>query len=348
VWLLGVLPALLALEIGVMAALSSDFGGDLRRELLPESRLLLHGIDPFAVWDSPPGSYSFIWPVPAAFLAAPFTVLPAGAAVAVFSALEIGALVAALRILGVRDRRVYGVAFLWPATVSGFQSGNVTAFLALLLAVAWSCRERRFVPGIAIGLAVMLKIFLWPMAVWLAATRRWASAAVAAAGGTIVLLSVLPFAGLSEYVRVMAHLGNHFGPKGMGVLGLASQLGASLQVAQALGYAAGAAALALAWRRRSFAVAIAASLLLSPIVWLHYFVLLAVPIAIRSKTLSLLWGAPLLLWVCTESTRGGAAWQTAVALACLTGVVAAADAAGGVRRPRVRGLTVPSPSLTSR
>src|SRR5581483_10338972 len=111
------------------------------RELLPESRLLLHGIDPFAVWDSPPGSYSFIWPVPAAFLSAPFTGLPAGAALLVFSPLRLGALLAARRTLVVSDRGVYGVAFLWPATVCGFQSENVTAFLEILLAVAWSCRE---------------------------------------------------------------------------------------------------------------------------------------------------------------------------------------------------------------
>ncbi len=53
--------------------------------------------------------------------------------------------------------------------------------------------------------------------------------------------------------------------------------------------AVGLALLAGVWRYRSFALAIAASLVLSPIVWLDYFALAAVPLAIARPRLSWIW-----------------------------------------------------------
>jgi hypothetical protein len=48
---------------------------------------------------------------------------------------------------------------------------------------------------------------------------------------------------------------------------------------------------------RSFTCAIAATLVLSPIVWLHYLVVLLVPMAIFRPRFSALWLLPILLWV---------------------------------------------------
>ena len=48
---------------------------------------------------------------------------------------------------------------------------------------------------------------------------------------------------------------------------------------------------------RSFTCAVAATLALSPIVWLHYLVVLLVPLAIARPRFSLLWLLPALLWV---------------------------------------------------
>ena len=47
---------------------------------------------------------------------------------------------------------------------------------------------------------------------------------------------------------------------------------------------------------RSFTCAVAATLALSPIVWLHYLVVLLVPIAIARPRFSALWLLPVLLW----------------------------------------------------
>src|SRR5207237_9202402 len=112
------------------------------------------------------------------------------------------------------------------------------------------------------------------------------------------------------------HLSEKFAPQGFGAIGLLSQSGASLRLAEILGYAIGLTTLLFAWRRRSFTLALAASLLISPIVWLHYFTLLLVPLAIRSKSLGWLWLAPLSLWCCSQATHASVAWQTGVALAC--------------------------------
>ena len=68
-------------------------------------------------------------------------------------------------------------------------------------------------------------------------------------------------------------------------------LGLGPAAARAAAVALGAGLLALCWREgrrgfdeRSLALALAAALALSPIVWLHYFVLLLVPIALARRT----------------------------------------------------------------
>ena len=51
-------------------------------------------------------------------------------------------------------------------------------------------------------------------------------------------------------------------------------------------------------------LAIGAALALSPIVWLHYLVLLAVPLGIARPRFSPLWLLPIVLWVCPRSGNG--------------------------------------------
>ena len=67
--------------------------------------------------------------------------------------------------------------------------------------------------------------------------------------------------------------------------------------------------LALAWRRRSLGLAIAAALVLSPIVWRHFFVLLLVPLALSRPRFDAVWLIPIGLWV-GDGTFNGAPWQT--------------------------------------
>ncbi len=70
--------------------------------------------------------------------------------------------------------------------------------------------------------------------------------------------------------------------------------------------------------RSAFLVAIAAALALSPIVWLHYFALLLVVVAVARPTLGLLWFVPLAMVVTPgsgEPTPFETAWTLGVAAA---------------------------------
>src|SRR5438046_130563 len=62
------------------------------------------------------------------------------------------------------------------------------------LAVVWRYRDRRAVAALVPGLVVALKIFFWPLLIWLVATRRYRTAAFAALAS--VVLVVVPWAGI--------------------------------------------------------------------------------------------------------------------------------------------------------
>jgi len=57
--------------------------------------------------------------------------------------------------------------------------------------------------------------------------------------------------------------------------------------------------------RRSFVVALGAGLLLSPIVWLHYLVLIFVPIALYRRRFSAAWLVPFAYWLLPGQESGG-------------------------------------------
>ena len=160
--------------------------------------------------------------------------------------------------------------------------------------------------------------------VWLVATRRY-RAAVASAAMTAVLVggswALIGFAGLGDYPELLRVLAQSLERDSYTIFALASDLGAPDLLARGVGIAVGTATLLGCWvlgRRgdepRSFTLAILTALLLTPIVWLHYFALLLVPIAIAHKRLSLLWAIPVLLWLFVQGSGNGTSFQTAWAL----------------------------------
>ena len=217
-----------------------------------------------------------------------------------------------LRVVGVRDWRVYGVFALWPSVIGEIRTSHLTPVLCLLAALAWRYRDRTFAPGIAIGLAGAIKFFLWPLGVWLAAIgRRTAAATAVAIAGASVLL-VLPFTGLDDYVRVLLELGRTFDQESYNPYGLLVQAGAPSEVGRAVTFVLGAALLVGCWRRRSLALAVAAALVLSPIVWLDYYAVAAIPLAAVRPRLSAVWFVPLATWGLLSAGIGaGNAWGSA-------------------------------------
>src|SRR5437764_9570500 len=137
-------------------------------------------------------------------------------------------------------------------------------------------------------MAAVLKLFLWPLGVWLLATRRWRAALLCVAGGAVLLLggwAVIGFAGLGSYPTLVHVLQQVEAPASYSVVALLDLSGTAATTLTAVLSLTGVAAIWLAARgaggdRRAFAVAVVASLVATPLIWMHYLLLLYVPIAL--------------------------------------------------------------------
>ena len=287
---------------------------DFHHELYRQAEAVVDGKDAYSSPDADLSDRTnAVWPMAAVLPVVPFTVLGPDVADWLATGAVLAALVAALVILRVRDWRVYGVVLLWPATIEAVQTANASLPLVLLVAAAWRLRDRAPVAGVALGYAVALKLFLLPLVFWLALVGRRRAAALATAVATASLLLLLPFTSLRDYARLLRNLGETFEHEAYTPFALLTDLGLPDGPARALTVAMGLALLAVAWRRRSLGLAIAAALVLSPIVWRHFFVLLLVPLALARPRFDVVWLVPLGLWV-GDGTFNGAPWQTAVCL----------------------------------
>ena len=169
-------------------------------------------VDPDEVGEDAAPPYAY--PPVLAIVLIPATVLPdtvAGSSPVgvLVSLLLVGCVVGTLLVLDVRDWRCYPVALLYPPTLENIEYGADRPVLALLVALGWRYRSRVGVVSMAVGAAVILKVFLWPLLVWLAATRRWRAAAGAigvALGLALVSWAAIGFRGLAEYPELLRRL----------------------------------------------------------------------------------------------------------------------------------------------
>ena len=316
-----------------LAVRQGDFAVDFHNELYPQAKLVLHGTDPYP----PPGSdlssgANSIWPVAALVPVFPLVPLPPGAADGVWTALVIVSLLATLLVLGVRDWRVVGVTFLWAPVISAIQTANLTLPLGLLLAIAWRFRHGRGTAGVAVGVGIAAKFFLWPFVPLFAALRRRTDAAIALALALGSLLLLLPFISIGDYLRLVHSLSNTFERHSYTLYAFLTSVHTGGEAARIAAIAVGIIVLALSVVRRSFAIAVGAALALSPIVWLHFFALLVVPLAIVRPRFCAAWLVPAALIVAPGTGNGGP-WRTGFAL-----LVAAATLAWCAREERARGL----------
>jgi hypothetical protein len=83
---------------------------------------------------------------------------------------------------------------------------------------------------------------------------------------------------------------------------------------------------------RGFILAIAAALAFSPIVWLHYFAFLLVPIALVRPRLSLLWFLPLATYLARLADVGTAVETTVVIFVAVVVIILAYRAAPAALR----------------
>jgi hypothetical protein len=280
--------------------------------------------------------FGFPYPAPAALAVVPFGALPFTLAASLFILLSLGALILALRLLGVADWRCYGIACASITTIGALRLGTFTPLLLLGLALAWRYRTRPWVAGPAVAALLVTKLFLWPLLIWLVISRRVATAGLALAiaiTATVASWAVIGFAGLTDYPNLLSTLAGSVQGKGWSTVALGLSLGLSPTAAKLLALVLGCSVLLVAARARSaqrdvraFTLAIAAAILISPIVWLHYFLLLVAPLGIRFPRLAPAWFIPLALWAWPFQETDGDVWKIALGTTVLAAVTAAAIA----------------------
>ena len=312
-------------------------------DFYPVAGFVLRGGEEFVI--------DYVYPPLIAIATIPWTALPVGVAELLFQGVLFVALLATLAVLGVRDWRCYGLAFLWPPATDAIGTANVTILLGLAAALAWRLRDNPLAAGATLGISIGAKFFLWPLTIWLAATRR-AMAAAWSIGFALVALfgswAIVGFSGLAEYPDLARRLSDRMDARGYTVYALGVDVGLSPGLARALWLALAVsllvATVVLGRRgddRRAYVLALTAAIAVSPIVWLHYFALLLVIVAVVQPRLGPMWfvGLPLQLFV-TTGVYNGSTLQTVAVLAAAAVTVALALRSSPFERGR---MTVSSP-----
>jgi Glycosyltransferase family 87 len=315
------------------AASQHALGDDFTTSVWNSGRAVLDGRSPLRHYSVDGHDGGSVYPPVANVVTLPFALPPYQVARAAWLLCLLGAVVASLWVCGVRDWRCYLAAGASPPVIAGIAYGNVSILLVLVLALTWRWRDRAWLVGPLLGLAIAMKLFLWPLAVWLAITRRRLVLGVTVASAGILTLvgwAVIGFAGIWDYPAMLHRHAVENDQAGVSVAALAAQLG--LPGNQAIALIAGAAALLTAWHVRTnavgaFAWATTAVLMASPMVWWHYFALLLVPIALARPAWGWIWLSPYAMFP--------QALDAVVGIIVATGVALAATRAGRIPTARV-------------
>jgi alpha-1,2-mannosyltransferase len=328
---------LMTLAVVVYGAAIGLLAWDVRFAYLPAAESVLHGHSPYPGLHDPilEDQKGYVYPPQLVLLLLPLTALPVPAASVLVAVGLLALLWLTLKILGIRDIRCYAAAFLWVPSVSAVLLGNLSIPFAFALAVAWRYRDRVWPPAWALGLAIAGKFLLWPMLIWTLATRRVATTIGAVAIGlvaTSVAWAAIGFDGLTGYPALLRRLSDIQSERSYSIVGMTATAGLGGTAGRVLTLLAGGALLAgcvvLARRRdeaRSFTCAVAATLVLSPIVWLHYLVVLLVPMSILRPRFTPLWLLPVLLWISPKPgyAEGVLTFAPAIAATILLGFLLA-------------------------
>jgi hypothetical protein len=299
---------------GLFAAVGSDrhdaLAWDFRATYYPAAEAVVNGSSPYP--DDVDGVLDertvYAYPPQLAFVIAPLTALPIDVAAVVAMLASLAALMGAIALVGVRDIRCFATLILWAPGWNALEMANVSALLALLLALAWRSRAAPLSLATALAVMVSIKLFLWPLFVWAAFTRR-VTAAILGSGFAIALTAVswalIGFAGLGAYPDLLERVAEQesYSLERVGLgLGLDSHSSylATFIVSGLL------TLLCVTWGRRgeeerALLAAVLAALALTPVLWLHYLVVLAVPLALFRPRFSPLWLLPVVLWICPRA-----------------------------------------------
>ena len=166
--------------------------------------------------------------------------------------------------------------------------------------------------GLAVGVALAAKLFVWPLVVWLLLTRRFRAAAWAVGSAAVLVLgawALIGFEGFRDYPKLLRVVQDVYAVRSVSLSTVAGALGARSRPPSRCPRRAGLVCLGVAaWLvrradgdRRAFAVVVAACVLASPIAWPNYAALLFVPIAITWPRLAPAWFFGYAMWLATAT-----------------------------------------------
>jgi hypothetical protein len=324
------LPA--AFTVALFAAGGHAFAYDFHQAFWPAGQHVLHGQTPYVSPDSADVAQgvAFLYPAVATVLLAPFALLGRSTADYLFAIINVAAVLLTLLTLGVRDWRLYGFTLLCPPVVYAWHLANVTLPIVLGLAAVWRWRDRSLVSGALTALLVSVKLFVWPIGLWLLATRRYGAVARCLALGAalnVAAWAVVGFDQISRYEAVLRAATSLEEGRGCSAVALALHVGLDRVSAHVLALGLTGMGVALCWalgragrERHALGVAIGLCLLASPIVWLPYFALLVIPLALAHPRFHAAWCLMLPLWACPTIDPTGR--ELIVLLACTTALAA--------------------------
>ena len=182
------------------------------------------------------------------------------------------------------------------------------------LALVWRYRDKAVVVALVGGFIVALKLFFWPLLVWLVATRRYRTAALTAVASLAFVFlpwAGIGFAGLGDYVHLLRFVSHREGADSYSLAALVHYAVPSWTAALAVETAVGLGVLALAILagrrgrdRDAFALAILAMLAFTPLLEIHYFAVLLVIVALYRPRFGAAWLAPLFIWGASQANNG--------------------------------------------
>jgi alpha-1,2-mannosyltransferase len=286
-------------------------GPDFRGTLWDAGRAIWAGHDPYPAPDAAAllrAGNPAVYPPFHLLATLPFALLPFGVAISAFDLVNAVALAAALWLVGLRDWRCYALALLSVPVLGAVVMGQPDGLLALGCALAWRGRDRRLLGPAAVAAVVAAKLYLWPLLIWLWLSGRRGQALRAAAlsvTATVAAWAVIGFDGLTTYPRLLAADAQAFQGRGHSLVAAAMRLGLPAATGLAVGAVLALTAALWAMRtadgssrdRRLFAAAVGASIVLTPIMWTHYLVVLFVPLALARPRLGAAWFVTLAFWL---------------------------------------------------
>ncbi len=143
------------------ASSSTSLGYDLQRIALQASDAIVHGRPVYG------GGFNYVYPPFYAELVLPLLAIPASVLSWIAAIASLAMILSALVLVGVRDvRRALALAALSETEAMGAQVANASSFVCHLVALTW--RWRGYRGEVALAIAIAVKLYVWPLELWLA------------------------------------------------------------------------------------------------------------------------------------------------------------------------------------